>query len=155
MKKYLLLISLISTLLTYSQEKFTLTGTVKDQSSLETLIGVNIIIPELQTGTTSNEYGFYSLTLPKGNYNIEISYLGFESIKTTINLDKNISYNISLKEATEDLDEVVIKQNIERVKIKNPEMSVNTLAIETIKKMPVVFGEVDIIKSITLLTGCY
>ena len=65
MKKYLLLISLISTLLTYSQEKFTLTGTVKDQSSLETLIGVNIIIPELQTGTTSNEYGFYSLTLPK------------------------------------------------------------------------------------------
>ena len=153
MKKYLLLISLISTLLTYSQEKFTLTGTVKDQSSLETLIGVNIIIPELQTGTTSNEYGFYSLTLPKGNYNIEISYLGFESIKTTINLDKNISYNISLKEATEDLDEVVIKQNIERVKIKNPEMSVNTLAIETIKKMPVVFGEVDIIKSITLLPG--
>ena len=122
MKKYLLLISLISTLLTYSQEKFTLTGTVKDQSSLETLIGVNIIIPELQTGTTSNEYGFYSLTLPKGNYNIEISYLGFESIKTTINLDKNISYNISLKEATEDLDEVVIKQNIERVKIKNPEI---------------------------------
>jgi hypothetical protein len=152
-KKYLLLISLISTLLTYSQEKFTLTGTVKDQSSLESLIGVNIIIPELQTGTTSNEYGFYSLTLPKGNYNIEISYLGFESIKTNINLDKDISYNISLKESTEDLDEVVIKQNIERVKIKNPEMSVNTLAIETIKKMPVVFGEVDIIKSITLLPG--
>ena len=63
-----------------AQEKFTLSGIISNINSNETLIGVNIIFPELQTGTTTNEYGFYSITLPKGNYNIQVSYLGFNTI---------------------------------------------------------------------------
>ena len=62
-----------------AKQKFTLSGTITDAGSNETLIGVNISIPELKTGVTTNEYGFYSLTLPKGTYKIKITYLGYQT----------------------------------------------------------------------------
>ena len=136
-----------------AQEKFTLKGTVTDVSSNETLIGVNIIVPAESTGATTNEYGFYSLTLPAGTYEVVISYLGFESIRETIELNENITKNYALSESLENLDEIVILEDIEELNIKKPQMSVNALSINTIKQMPVVLGEVDVIKSITLLPG--
>lgn len=136
-----------------AQEKFTLNGKITDQSSNETLIGVNIIFPELQTGTITNEYGFYSITLPKGTYKYQISYLGFNSISESIAIDDNKTLNFQLSEATESLQEIVITENVERLNIRKPQMSVNSLSINTIKQMPVVLGEVDVIKSITLLPG--
>ena len=149
----LLLILLVFSQSILGQEKYTLSGTITDISSNETLIGVNILIPEIQSGTMTNEYGFYSITLPKGTYEIQISYLGFETISETINLNQNISKNYRLIESAESLDEIVIKDNVEKLNIKKPQMSVNALSISTIKNMPVVFGEVDVIKSITLLPG--
>ena len=136
-----------------AQDKFTLSGSITDNASNETLIGVNVLIPEIQSGTMTNEYGFYSITLPQGEYTIQISYLGFKTITETINLDKDISKNYKLVESAESLEEVVIKEDVERLNIKKPQMSVNALSISTIKNMPVVFGEVDVIKSITLLPG--
>ncbi|MFL1013518.1 TonB-dependent receptor [Flavisericum labens] len=135
------------------QEKFTISGTVNEQKSNETLIGVNIIFPEIQSGTTTNEYGFYSITLPKGTYNIVVSYLGFNSISETINLTADTTKNFSLTDALEDLGEVVITQNIEKLDIKAPQMSVNKLSSNTIKEIPVVLGESDIIKALSLLPG--
>lgn len=149
----LLLILLVFSQSILGQEKYTLSGTITDISSNETLIGVNILVPEIQSGTMTNEYGFYSITLPKGTYEIQISYLGFETISETINLNQNISKNYRLIESAESLDEIVIKDNVEKLNIKKPQMSVNALSISTIKNMPVVFGEVDVIKSITLLPG--
>lgn len=149
----LLLILLVFSQSILGQEKYTLSGTITDISSNETLIGVNILIPEIQSGTMTNEYGFYSITLPKGTYEIQISYLGFETVSETINLNQNISKNYRLIESAESLDEIVIKDNVEKLNIKKPQMSVNALSISTIKNMPVVFGEVDVIKSITLLPG--
>lgn len=148
-----LLFLLIIPLCLVAQEKFTLSGTIKDNLSNETLIGVNIIIPELQTGTVTNEYGFYSITLPSGTYQVQISYLGFQTITKTIALTEDISKSYSLLEAAESLDEIVIKEDVEKLNIKKPQMSVNALSIKTIKQMPVVLGEVDVIKSITLLPG--
>ncbi|TJY36121.1 TonB-dependent receptor [Pontimicrobium aquaticum] len=136
-----------------SQEKFTLSGTITDQSSNETLIGANIIVPSLQTGTTSNEYGFYSITLDKGEYEFQISYLGFKSIVQTINLDKDQTLNFKLVEDSQSLDEIVIVEDVEKLNIRKPQMSLNSLTINTIKQIPVVLGEVDLIKSITLLPG--
>jgi len=136
-----------------AQEKFTLKGTVTDVSSNETLIGVNIIVPAESTGATTNEYGFYSLTLPSGTYELVISYLGFESIRETIELNANITKNYALTESLESLEEIVITEDVEKLNIKKPQMSVNALSINTIKQMPVVLGEVDVIKSITLLPG--
>lgn len=137
----------------FAQEKFTFSGTVLDNQSNETLIGVNIIVPEISSGTITNEYGFFSITLPKGEYKILVSYLGFKTIEETITLEKNISKIYKLEESAETLGEVVIEQDVERLNIKNPQMSVNALSIATIKNMPVVLGEVDVIKSITLLPG--
>lgn len=146
---------LILTLPTYifAQEKFTLSGKITDQHSNETLIGVNITFPELQTGTITNEYGFYSITLTKGTYNFQISYLGFQSISESVTIDKNQTRNFKLTESTESLEEIVITENVEKLNIRKPQMSVNSLSINTIKQIPVVLGEVDIIKSITLLPG--
>jgi len=135
------------------QEKVTLSGTITDQTSNETLIGVNIIFPELQTGTTTNEYGFYSITLPKGEYKLQTSYLGFNTISETISLSENKTINYKLSESSESLDEIVITENVEKLNIKKPQMSVNALSIGTIKQIPVVLGEVDVIKSLTLLPG--
>ncbi|MEJ2112392.1 MAG: TonB-dependent receptor [Flavobacteriaceae bacterium] len=143
-------------LITFSlnaQEKFTISGTITDEKSNETLIGVNIIFPDLKTGTITNEYGFYSITLPVGVYNIQISYLSFLTIEQSVQLNENKTLNFKLQENIESLDEIVINADIEELNIKNPQMSVNALSISTIKQMPVVLGEVDVIKSITLLPG--
>ncbi|MGJ8550675.1 TonB-dependent receptor [Winogradskyella wichelsiae] len=151
--KRILYLFLLFPILLQAQENFTLSGTIADNQSNETLIGVNVIISEQQTGTVTNEYGFYSITLPAGTYNIQISYLGFKTISETLILNGNLTKNYKLNENTESLDEVVITDNIERLNIKKPQMSVNSLSIKTIKNMPVVLGEVDVIKSITLLPG--
>ncbi|MFP4846046.1 TonB-dependent receptor [Winogradskyella sp. PE311] len=142
-----------TTSIIFCQEKYTINGTITDSKSNETLIGVNIILPEIQSGTMTNEYGFYSITLPEGNYKIQISYLGYTTILESIDLTSDLSKNFQLSESVESLDEVVIKEDIEKLNIKKPQMSVNALSIKTIKNMPVVLGEVDIIKSITLLPG--
>ena len=147
-----ILLLLISNL-SLAQEKFTLSGFVSDIDSNETLIGVNIIVPELQIGTITNEYGFYSLTLPKGNHILQINYLGYRTKKENIILNEDVTKNFGLKQQSEILDEIILEENIETLNIKSPQMSVNRLAINTIKKIPAVLGEADIIKSITLLPG--
>ncbi|GAA4269681.1 TonB-dependent receptor [Hyunsoonleella aestuarii] len=138
---------------TSAQEKFTLSGTLLEAKSNETLIGVNIYFPELQIGTITNSYGFYSLSVPEGTYNIILSYIGYSTISETITISENITKDYKLLESTESLDEIVITENIEKLSIKKPEMSVNKLTTGTIKDIPVVLGEADIIKAITLLPG--
>ncbi|MBF8151388.1 TonB-dependent receptor [Winogradskyella sp. F6397] len=149
----LILFFLFSPIYILAQEDYTISGNISDINSNESLIGVNVILPELQTGAVTNEYGFYSITLPEGTYVIQISYLGYKTISETITLNSNLNKNYKLKESAESLDEVVITEDIEKLNIKKPQMSVNSLSIKTIKNMPVVLGEVDVIKSITLLPG--
>ena len=137
----------------FAQEKYTLSGTISDIESNETLIGVNILFPELQTGTATNEYGFFSITIPEGTYKVQISFLGFTELNEIIDLSEDRTFNFQLSEAIESLDEVVITKNVERTNIRKPQMSVNALSSNTIKQIPVVLGEADVIKSITLLPG--
>ncbi len=136
-----------------AQEKFTLNGSIKDEASNETLYGVNVLIPDLSTGTTSNEYGFYSVKLPLGLHRVIISHLGFQEKSLEVNFTGNTTLNISLSETSENLDEVVIVDNIEGLNITRPEMSVTKLDINTIQRLPVLFGEVDVVKSLLLLPG--
>ena len=152
MKKISILFFLLS-ICAFSQEKFTVSGTVYDNLNNETLIGVSIYFPEINAGTTTNEYGFYSITIPKGRYKIQVSYLGFTTILESINLNQKITKNFKLKEESESLDEIVIQTDIEKINIKSPQMSVNKLTSASIKAIPVVLGEADIIKSIILLPG--
>lgn len=143
----------MSIITSMAQEKYTITGIIKDAYSGETLIGVNIIEKNLSQGTISNEYGFYSVTLPKGKHVIEISYMGYSSLTKEINLTQNTTINLNLEENTESLDEVVISTYSEKISIKKAEMSVNKMKVQTIKEIPAVLGEVDVIKSITTLPG--
>jgi TonB dependent receptor/CarboxypepD_reg-like domain/TonB-dependent Receptor Plug Domain len=136
-----------------SQEKFTLSGTIFEVKSNETVIGVNLYFPEIGLGTSSNEYGFFSITLPKGTYKIIISSIGYNNLTDTITLSENIIKNYSLEENVEALNEVIITENVEKLDIKKPQMSMNTLTSSTIKDIPVVLGEADVIKAITLLPG--
>ncbi|TQO36141.1 TonB-dependent receptor-like protein [Arenibacter algicola] len=137
----------------FSQERFTLSGTITEIASNETLIGVTVAVPSLSTGVVTNEYGFYSITLPKGIYELQISSLGYQDIIQTIDLSFDQKINFQLLEDAEQLEEVVVTEDIERLNIRKPQMSVNSLSVETIKKIPVILGEADIIKSILLLPG--
>ena len=153
-KKYFLFcLLLLSGILASAQEKFTLSGTISDNNSNETLIGVNLFIPELKTGVTTNEYGFYSITIPKGNYSIRISYVGYQTLEEQLQLNQNTKTNFKLITNENTLKEVIITDTKTRTDIRKPEMSVNKLSISAIKRMPVVLGEVDVLKSILLLPG--
>jgi hypothetical protein len=136
-----------------AKQKFTISGVITDANNNETLIGVNISIPELKTGVTTNEYGFYSLTLPKGNYTLKIEYIGFQTVEEKIQLTQNTKKSFKLGSSEQQLDEIVITSNKKSTNIKSTEMSVNKLSMATIKKMPVVLGEADVLKSILLLPG--
>ena len=153
MRYLILLLLLLFSTQVFSQETYTLNGVITDASSNETLIGVNLIVPEAKTGVVTNDYGYYSIKLPEGEYQIEISYLGYQSIQRTIQLDSDKKLDFELTESSENLEEVVINSSNEGLNIKKPEMSVNRLSINTIQKLPVVFGEVDVVKSLLLLPG--
>ena len=133
--------------------KVTLSGYISDNENNETLIGVNVIIPDLKIGTTTNDYGFYSLTVPRGNYKLQISFLGFKNQEIDLIFLSDFSQNFKLQKEIQILDEVIIKESSEFIDLRSPEMSVNRLSISTIKKIPAVLGETDVIKTITLLPG--
>ncbi|MBU2946078.1 TonB-dependent receptor [Zobellia uliginosa] len=151
--KIVLSVFLLCFLNSFSQQRYTLSGTISEASSNETLIGVTIVFPELQTGVTTNEYGFYSISLPEGEYQLQVSYLGFQDILKTITLDADQKMNFSLEESAEQLQEVVVTEDVEKMDVRKPQMSVNSLSVGTIKKIPVILGEADVIKSILLLPG--
>lgn len=153
MKNILLLIALLTSIAMTAQEKFTLSGTVTESDNGETMIGVNILIPTLQTGVITNGYGFYSIKLPEGTHEIIYTSLGFQDYTETITLTDNITKNVNLAISTQSLDEVLIETDVEKRSIKTPQMSANTLKASTIKKIPVVLGEADLIKAIALLPG--
>ncbi len=151
--KVALTLLFLFSLFSSAQEKFTISGIISEASSNETLIGVTIAVPELRTGVTTNEYGFYSLTLPQGEYKILISYLGFQDVLENINLSGDKKINFQLLEEAEQLDEIIVTEDVEKMDIRKPQMSVNTMSAATIKKIPVILGEADVIKSILLLPG--
>jgi hypothetical protein len=142
----------LSSISGFSQEKFTISGTVVDSKSNETLIGVTIFVQETNSTVTTNEYGFYSITLKTGTYNLLISSVGFGTESAKIDLDKNVKNNFKLSSNDTQLEEIVITEKT-TTNIRRPEMSVNKLSVGQIKKIPVVLGEVDIIKAILLLPG--
>ncbi|MFL2567224.1 MAG: TonB-dependent receptor [Flavobacteriales bacterium] len=151
MKKIIFVLLLFMPTVFYAQEKFTLSGFVSDKNNGENIIGVNIFCKELKQGVVSNTYGFYSLTLPAGNYEISFSYIGYKTQVHNLNLDKDIQKNIAFDITSFSVGEVQVraKANI----VEKTETSVIEVPIEQIKTIPALLGEVDIIKAIQLLPG--
>jgi hypothetical protein len=139
--------------LSLAQQKFTVSGYVKDASNGEALIGATVLVKEISNGVTTNEYGFYSMTLPQGSYTFQYSYIGYTTQVKIFDLTKNEPYNIELQGEADQLEEVVVTGEVEQANARNLEMSTNSLSIKTILKIPAFLGEADIFRSILLLPG--
>ncbi|MGW9686705.1 TonB-dependent receptor [Flagellimonas sp. 2504JD1-5] len=145
---------LASSLTLHAQSNYTISGNIKDKMNGETLFGTSIFLQGTTIGAITNEYGFYSLTAPKGSYTLVFSHLGYKEISMQVVLDQNQKIDIEITEVSTQLDEVeVTAEEPERAILRKPEMSVSKLNIKTVKQMPVVLGEVDVIKSLQILPG--
>ena len=153
MKKIFLLVIFLFSLNINSQNNFTFSGYVLDSQTNELVIGASVIIDELNIGTITNSYGFFSITVKEGNYSVKTQNLGYKDDLQIISLNKNIILNIYLTEEVESLDEVIVMENTEDIDIELPVLSLNIISGKTIKQTPVVFGESDILKTIQLLPG--
>ncbi len=136
-----------------AQDKFTVNGTVRDKATGEELIGATVVVKEIpNTGKSANEYGFYSITLPKGRYTIKATYIGYQEATQIVELDKNVKLDWNL-DSGQQLEEVVVKATKEDENITTVTMGTQKLDVKEISKLPVLFGEKDILKTLQLLPG--
>lgn len=153
MKKLLFGLLLTMSISAFAQDKATLSGYVKDAETGEALIGATVYLPDAGKGAYTNAYGFYSLTLPAGTYQVNFQYLGYQTLKEEIALDKSIRKDIELALNANSLDEVIISGQAADNNVQAAEMGVTRLSISEIKKVPVLFGETDVLKTLQLLPG--
>lgn len=130
-----------------------LSGYIKDAATGETLIGATVYAKELRVGTITNVYGFYSLSLPSGNYNLNVSYVGYKPFEQKMKVDGKITLNLDLQASLINLQEVVISSKKQNENITGNQMSAIRINSEDIKRMPAFMGEADVLKSIQLLPG--
>lgn len=150
---FLPLFQVIATEPETSGNKVTISGYLKDAKNGEALVGATVYVKDKNIVTTSNQYGFYSVTLLSGSYNIVFSYVGYKDVEKALDLKGNISLNIELEEELQEINEVVIKSENAKSTIRRAEMSVEKLDIKAIRKIPALMGEVDVVKAIQLLPG--
>lgn len=149
----LLLVSVTMIAAVLPAERISLSGSVKDETNGEVLIGVTVYIKELKTGTVTNNYGFYSLSVPKGKYTVEYSYVGYQSEIKSIELKDRLQLNVDLKAATTEIKEVEVTSQRKDNNLSANMMSAKQVSINTIRKMPALMGEVDLLKAVQLLPG--
>lgn len=152
-KSIILIITLLLSFTVFSQEKYTISGYVKSAETGEELIGATVYIKSNSIGVSANVYGFYSLTLSEGVYDVSYSYIGYNEQTIKVDLSRNIQKNIELAETVNKLDVVEITGEKADNNFKSIEMSVNKIDSKTIKKIPALLGEADVVKSILLLPG--
>ncbi len=152
MIKSILLVLILISHLSFSQT-FTISGYVYDKNTGETLIGATVYETTSMKGTSSNGYGFFSLSLPQGEYSINCSYLGYNTHTFTIRPDADINRNIFLEREGINIDEVVVSAGKSQSPINTNEFNFDKITINDIKKLPVIFGEADLIKAVQLQPG--
>jgi hypothetical protein len=139
--------------LAHAQQNVTINGKVSDNTTGEDLIGATIYVASLHTGTVTNTYGFYSLTMPKGNYELTISYIGYKTKTEKVDLSTDRTFTFVLSPNEKELDEVVVSTEGRSHNVTSTEMGVEKLAIKQIEAIPVLLGEKDILKTIQLMPG--
>ncbi len=135
-------------------QKYTLSGTVKDAKTGETIIGAIVRVMELKgVGAAANEYGFYSVTVPQGTYTVEITSIGYKKFSKSITLDKNITLNVPLEIESAELGEVEVTADKKDDHVTNAQVGMEKMDVKEISKIPVFAGEKDIIKTLQLTPG--
>ncbi len=133
--------------------KYTISGFVKDSTNGETQLGAMVFVNEIKNGTTTNEYGFFSLNLPAGKYTVRISYVGFNTKYYTIDLNKDVKLNVEMSMASVVANEVVVTAEKKDQNVTSTNIGRQELSMETAKSLPALLGEVDIMKTLQLLPG--
>lgn len=137
----------------WAQDTYTLSGTVKDAATGEDLIGATVYFPKLEMGSSTNQYGFYSITVPAGRYEVLYNFIGYQAQKRAVNLRADQRFNVSLLSQSTALQEVEVTGKRADANVRNNEMSVAELDAKTLKKVPQLLGENDLIRTLTLLPG--
>lgn len=155
MKKLTLLtLAAILFIQSYAQDKFTVSGTIRSQKKGETLIGVTIRVAGNKAGTSSNEYGFFSLTLPKGKYALELTAVGMQIRKEVIDLTKDITLDVSMEDEPTNLETVTVRATARNGRsLSAPQMGMEKISVSDIKNIPVLMGEKDVLKVLQLMPG--
>ena len=137
----------------YSQNQYTLSGSIRSAETGEDLIGASVFSKELSIGSSANTYGFYSLKLPEGTHEITFTFIGYQELKKTVVLNDDVRLNVELSETFNELEEVIISDERGDQNVKRIEMSAHTIDAQSIKKIPALLGEADVIKSVLMLPG--
>ncbi len=145
---------LLFPLFAVAQVRHTVSGTIRDSASGETLIGASLVLLEQpRSAILSNSFGFYSINAPSGRYRLVVSFTGYRTDTLSVTLDKDITLAVQLNSATGQLQEVVVSANRNDANVSKPLMGVQKLSVTEIRDIPVIFGEKDILKTIQLLPG--
>ncbi len=152
-KLYITLLALLTVNVVFAQNKFTLSGYVKDSLTGETLIGASLQINGKGKGVNSNAYGFYSITLDEAVYEITCSFVGYRNEQVTLKLNNSQSFNFLLTPKTTSSEEVVVYAKRRDENVKNAQMGKFDLSVSKVKALPVLMGEVDLLKTLQLLPG--
>jgi hypothetical protein len=151
---WLISLTALLALSSISQNRYTLSGTIRNGETGEALIGATLMVKELPwTGVTSNAYGFYSLSFPEGSYTIILQYVGFRIRRDTLNFHGNRVINFALTPEPIKLEEVVVSGERSNANVTSTEIAANKLEVKEIQSVPVLLGEKDILKTIQLLPG--
>ena len=150
---FLLLFLLFCADLPAQNKHFTISGNITDSATGEDLIGATVLVQELKTGTSANAYGFYSITLPEGKYTLAFSFVGFRNDVQVVDLNKDIRLNVRLEPVANEIGEVVVSGERRNANVSRTEMSVERISVQTLRRIPALMGEVDVIKAIQLLPG--
>ncbi len=153
LKYFFVVIAILLSTKIIAQEKFTLKGYVKDSLSGETLIGASILVNNENRGVTTNQYGYFSLTLPQGSYQLIVSYIGYAPITFNINFNTNTSKDILLLPVSSTINDVTVTAQKKISNVKSAQMGQVDLSINTVKSLPSFLGETDILKTLQLLPG--
>ena len=152
-KGFLMFVFFCACLHIQAQNKFTISGTVKDKQTGELLIGASVKLEGTNINAVTNGYGFYSITAAKGNYAISINYAGYKSNTQKIDLQSNTQLMIDLESVSTLLNEVVVSTKRKNENIAKPLMGVEKLSMKDLNNLPVLLGEKDVLKSMQLLPG--
>lgn len=131
---------------------FTISGTVTDVNNGEALIGATLILKELQIGTTTNPFGFFSITVPKGTYHLVCSYIGYRELEAPVNLQSHIKEDLSLQEAVPVLQEIVVTNTHTDI-VREIRSGTTNVRPGAVVERPAFFGEMDVVKSLESLPG--
>ena len=153
MRKYIFILLILTANFIYAQSNYTISGYIQEEASGESLIGASVYDKTSEKGAITNEYGFYSITLQEGNHDLVFSFIGLQSQEKSIFLDKDYRINISLEGSFIQTEEVKVTSERQDKNIESSNMSQTKIEVNSIKKLPVILGETDVLKSAQLLPG--